>query len=323
MYKSMRSIGVHICRGLAGLLFMSIVYLGIGVPGAIGGAISGDEESYVPNPNAVVTHGRTLYDRIHREFFVLFEVTNSGSDPIYGPARLLIKDSTLNVLNAHGTTPDGVPYLNILSPEGQLAPGGVIGPIRVNFALQRVRLTYNSYVENAQPAIENDVWVCFSPDDLGCNFDGVTTIEFRNVATDTIYTLDVDPFEPDYYCTTIPRGTYWIDAFGESFWAFAWDPVTITDEYDPVCTPQNPSGWNWDALCNLAEYPMEACSFSGESECCVGPTEGTEYHPMLYIGVGIGDPNYDGLEDTVLYLFFSDCYSLFDQCGEVGGEQPW
>ncbi len=97
---------------------------------------------------------RTLYDRIHRAFFVLIDVENTYSDALSGPIRMVIEDPTIPVktIEGVGLTPDGVtddgdPYF-IIVPEGEsLASGDMLEDLRVNFELQRRRLDFGIRIE--------------------------------------------------------------------------------------------------------------------------------------------------------------------------------
>lgn len=103
------------------------------------------------NPDASVTQSRIQYDRINRVFFVLFNVTNNSTEPMIGPAHLLIKNSSLPVLNADGTNSDGTPYITFLTEGETLDPGTTLVGIRANFPRKRVRLTFQTGVESMLP----------------------------------------------------------------------------------------------------------------------------------------------------------------------------
>ena len=94
------------------------------------------------------TNSRTLYDRIHRAFFVLLDVTNDTGADIAGPVRMVLESSSLDLksgcpgLEPDGTTEDGKPYF-IIVPEGETwAAGDTLEDLRLNFVLQRKRLTF-------------------------------------------------------------------------------------------------------------------------------------------------------------------------------------
>ncbi|OAG28349.1 PKD domain-containing protein [Thermodesulfatator autotrophicus] len=97
---------------------------------------------------------RTLYDRIHRAFFVLIDVENTSGEDLSGPIRMVIEDPTIPVktIEGVGLTPDGVtedgnPYF-IIVPEGEsLSAGELLEDLRVNFELQRRRLDFGIRIE--------------------------------------------------------------------------------------------------------------------------------------------------------------------------------
>ncbi|BCX89996.1 hypothetical protein MIN45_PP10 (plasmid) [Methylomarinovum tepidoasis] len=101
-----------------------------------------------------VTHSsRQLYDRIRRVFFILITVTNPG-DAIYGPVRLVLTNPSIPVkagvgvgLDPDGYTEAGDPYFIIVPEGGILEAGQTLRNLRINFELQRKRLTYGVRVE--------------------------------------------------------------------------------------------------------------------------------------------------------------------------------
>ena len=102
-----------------------------------------------------ITHStRQLYDRIHRCFFIQVTVENPGEEAISGPVRLVITNPSIPVktgvgvgLDPDGYTDDGDPYFIIVPEDGTLDAGGVLRNLRINFELQRKRLTYGVRVE--------------------------------------------------------------------------------------------------------------------------------------------------------------------------------
>ncbi len=102
-----------------------------------------------------ITHStRQLYDRIHRCFFIQVTVENPGEEVISGPVRLVITNPSIPVktgvgvgLDPDGYTDDGDPYFIIVPEDGTLDAGGVLRNLRINFELQRARLTYGVRVE--------------------------------------------------------------------------------------------------------------------------------------------------------------------------------
>ncbi len=104
-----------------------------------------------------ITHStRQLYDRIHRCFFIQVTVENPGEEAIYGPVRLIITNPSIPVetgvgvgLEPDGYTEEGNPYFTIVPEEGALDPGEVLRNLRINFELQRRRLTYGIKVEQS------------------------------------------------------------------------------------------------------------------------------------------------------------------------------
>lgn len=96
---------------------------------------------------------RQLYDRRHRCFYVLVTVENPG-DALQGPIRLVITDPNIPVktgvgagLDPDGYTDDGDPYFTLVHEDETLDTGGALDPVRINFELQRKRLTYGTRVE--------------------------------------------------------------------------------------------------------------------------------------------------------------------------------
>jgi len=94
------------------------------------------------------TSSRTLYDRIHRAFFVLIDVTNDTGADIAGPVRMVLESSSLDLksgcpgLEPDGTTEDEKPYF-IIVPEGETwGSGDTLEDLRLNFVLQRKRLSF-------------------------------------------------------------------------------------------------------------------------------------------------------------------------------------
>ncbi len=102
----------------------------------------------------VIHSTRQLYDRIHRCFFIQVTVENPGEEAISGPVRLVITNPNIPVktgvgvgLDPDGYTEDGDPYFIIVPEEGSLEAGEVLRNLRINFGLQRRRLTYGIKVE--------------------------------------------------------------------------------------------------------------------------------------------------------------------------------
>ena len=105
-----------------------------------------------------VTHSpRTLYDRRHRCFFVQISIANPGEEAISGPIRMVIINPSIPVktgvgvgLEPDGTTDEGDPYFIIVPDGGYLGAGESLQNLRVNFNLQRKRLTYGIRIEQFQ-----------------------------------------------------------------------------------------------------------------------------------------------------------------------------
>lgn len=101
-----------------------------------------------------ITHSRRqLYDRVHRCFFIQVTVENPG-DAISGPIRLVITNPSIPVktgvgvgLEPDGYTAQGDLYFTIVPDGGSLGAGEVLQRLRINFELQRKRLTYGIKVE--------------------------------------------------------------------------------------------------------------------------------------------------------------------------------
>ena len=134
--------------------------------------IDDDEESVTSEPQEItvneaapswvditdtlnITHSaRQLYDRIHRCFFIQVTVENPGEEAVSGPMRLVVTDPSIPVktgvgvgLEPDGYTDDGDPYFIIVPEEESLDAGDVLRNLRINFELQRKRLTYGIRIE--------------------------------------------------------------------------------------------------------------------------------------------------------------------------------
>ena len=97
-----------------------------------------------------------LYDRIHHCFFILVKVENPG-DALSGPIRMVITNPSIPVkegvgvgLDPDGYTEDGNPYFFIVPDGENLEAGETLQGLRVNFQLQRRRLTYGIRIEELQ-----------------------------------------------------------------------------------------------------------------------------------------------------------------------------
>ncbi len=97
-----------------------------------------------------------LYDRIHHCFYILVKVENPG-DALSGPIRMVITNPSIPVkegvgvgLDPDGYTEDGNPYFFIVPDGENLEAGETLQGLRVNFQLQRRRLTYGIRIEELQ-----------------------------------------------------------------------------------------------------------------------------------------------------------------------------
>ena len=101
-----------------------------------------------------VSHSpRQLYDRRHRVFFIQVTITNPGAD-LAGPIRMVITNPSIPVksgvgvgLDPDGFTEAGDPYFVLVPSGGVLASGQTLNNLRINFELQRKRLTYGIRIE--------------------------------------------------------------------------------------------------------------------------------------------------------------------------------
>lgn len=99
-----------------------------------------------------VSKSRTFYDRRARVYYTQNTISNTDIEPLVGPLRMIVIDSTLPVLNADGTTAAGEPFFTIADTDGfTLAPGASASAIRIDFQRQRVRLSYTLRVEQEEP----------------------------------------------------------------------------------------------------------------------------------------------------------------------------
>jgi len=95
-------------------------------------------------PSAVtVTQTPRAFDRVNKQLFSYATITNTSTEAVPGPFRLVIPTSNLNVTNPSGTT-DGKPYLTFGGTA--LAPGQRL-TVRVNFTNTASRLTYTTQPE--------------------------------------------------------------------------------------------------------------------------------------------------------------------------------
>ncbi len=99
---------------------------------------------------------RSLYERIHHCFFILVSIENSG-DALSGPIRMVITNPNIPVkegvgvgLDPDGYTEDGNPYFLLVHDGENLEAGETLQGLRVNFQLQRRRLTYGIRIEELQ-----------------------------------------------------------------------------------------------------------------------------------------------------------------------------
>ncbi len=105
-----------------------------------------------------VTHStRPLFDRRHRCFFVQVTVQNPDEESLSGPIRMVITQPSIPLkegvgvgLEPDGYTKDGNPYFVIVPEDGSLDAGQELRNLRVNFQLQRKRLTYGIRIEQLQ-----------------------------------------------------------------------------------------------------------------------------------------------------------------------------
>ncbi|MEI8167634.1 MAG: hypothetical protein WCG26_14725 [Chloroflexales bacterium] len=93
-----------------------------------------------PSP-VTVSQTPRAFDRVAKQLFSYATVTNTSTETLRGPFRLVIPSSNLSVTNATGTTTDGKPYISFGGTS--LAPGQRIA-VRVNFTNTATTLTYTS-----------------------------------------------------------------------------------------------------------------------------------------------------------------------------------
>ncbi len=101
----------------------------------------------------VTSSRRQLYDRFNRCFFIQVTIENQGN-ALSGPIRMVITDPSIPIktgvgvgLVPDGYTPDGDPYFELIHEGESLGTGQVLDRLRVNFELQRRRLTYGIRIE--------------------------------------------------------------------------------------------------------------------------------------------------------------------------------
>ena len=101
-----------------------------------------------------VTKSGTLSDLVNNVYFTNISVKNSSTASLAGPLRMVIVNPSipLNITAPVGLKPDGYttagePYFTIVPQSGALAAGASISNLRVNFAMQRVTLTYSVRIE--------------------------------------------------------------------------------------------------------------------------------------------------------------------------------
>jgi hypothetical protein len=95
--------------------------------------------AWTPAPTAgasvAAQPGAFQFDPRSNAFFTLVRVTNTDTEALSAPLRLVVDSSNLPVANRHGTAAGGKPYFNLPAPGRRLAAGALAGQVRVD--LQR------------------------------------------------------------------------------------------------------------------------------------------------------------------------------------------
>ncbi|WJG09197.1 family 16 glycosylhydrolase [Aliiglaciecola sp. LCG003] len=95
-----------------------------------------------------VSQSRPALDRVNRVYFSYLTIENMSDQTKTQSMRVLIANSTLPVLNAAGEDAQGQPYF--LLGDSEFAPGASVR-VRVDFALQRARLSFDSQIQQLSP----------------------------------------------------------------------------------------------------------------------------------------------------------------------------
>jgi len=95
------------------------------------------------SPNVQVSQTPQALDRVKRVLFSYVTVTNTSSEALVDPVRLVITNPSIPVLNGAGTTDNGDSYLEVA---GGLAVGAKT-TVRVDFQLARLKLVFGIQVE--------------------------------------------------------------------------------------------------------------------------------------------------------------------------------
>ncbi|WP_416308437.1 endo-1,4-beta-xylanase [Neptunicella sp. SCSIO 80796] len=95
-----------------------------------------------------ISMSKPVIDRADRVYVVQITLTNSGETVISGPLRLLIENSTIELINSDGSNDQGIPYINIALP--QIAAGNS-ATASARFALDRKTLTFDTTLQNLDP----------------------------------------------------------------------------------------------------------------------------------------------------------------------------
>ena len=91
-----------------------------------------------------IAKSQAVFDRINRLYRVQLDVTNSSSNTITGPLRVLINNASIAVINQSGHTDTGIPYVELANQ--QLASNETVSII-VNFELVRKALTFDAILQ--------------------------------------------------------------------------------------------------------------------------------------------------------------------------------
>ena len=106
---------------------------------------------YIAVDDVTINQSSRFFDRGKGVYFTLNRVTNNSPNPITGPLRLVVQDSSLPVVNADGQTASNKPFFTISDAEDfELAVGTATDEIRIEF--QRLRIPFEVVLR-----VENDV----------------------------------------------------------------------------------------------------------------------------------------------------------------------
>ena len=158
---------------------------------------------YVTLNDVSINQSAKFYDRLQRRYFTVNSVTNTSLQPIAGPLRLVVENSSLSVLNAEGLTAQGEPFFTVLDSESALlGPGDTSVDIRIEFQRLRIPLSYTLRAEVALPVATNTAPVANAGVDQTPLVGDVVTLDGSN-STDQ----DMDALSYSWSVITKPSGS--------------------------------------------------------------------------------------------------------------------